>query len=241
MILIAAVDIKAGKAVRLTGGDLKKYTVYFDNPLQAAMLWKSQGVQFLHVVDLEGAVTGQLKNFKSIKAICQKIDIPVEVGGGIRKEAEIKKILATGAERVVLGTTAATDKIFLKKILKRFKDKIIVSVDAVNGKVAVKGWKDKLKIDAISLIKEFKSLGINQIIYTDIKRDGTLKGVRSDIAKNILKKTGMNIIFGGGISSIEDIIELKKLEKYGLSGVIIGKALYEGKIDLRRALKIALD
>ncbi|MFH1856542.1 MAG: 1-(5-phosphoribosyl)-5-[(5-phosphoribosylamino)methylideneamino]imidazole-4-carboxamide isomerase [Candidatus Omnitrophota bacterium] len=241
MIIIAAVDIKDGKAVRLTGGDFKKDKIYFDNPVDAAMLWKSQGIQYLHVVDLEGAALGRLKNFKSIETICKAMNMPVEVGGGVRTEDDIRKVLSAGAKRAVLGTTAATDKDYLKKLIKKFKAKIIVSIDAVDGKVAVKGWKDKLKIEALDFIKELKSFGMENIIYTDIKRDGTLKGVRTEIAEKILKKTKVNLIFGGGISSIDDIISLKKLEKYGLSGVIIGKALYEGKIDLRKAIKIALE
>ena len=138
-----------------------------------------------------------------------------------------------------MGTAAVGDRVFLKKLIKKFKQKIIISIDAIDGKLAVRGWKDKLKIEALTFIKELKGLGIEEIIYTDIKRDGTLKGIREDIIKEILKKSGMNIFFGGGISSLEDIIELKKLEKYGLAGIIIGKALYEGKIDLRKALYVA--
>ncbi len=239
MLIIAAVDIKDGKAVRLIGGDFKKDKIYFDNPVQAARLWESQGVSKLHVVDLEGALAGRLKNFKSIKAICESVNIPVEVGGGIRGEEEIRKVLSIGAENVVLGTAAVGDKIFLKRLIKKFKEKIIISIDAVDGKIAIRGWKDRLKIEAVSFIKELKNLGIEKIIYTDIKRDGTMKGVREDVAKNILKKTKINLFFGGGISSLQDIIELKKLEKYGLLGIIIGKALYEGKIDLRKALYTA--
>ncbi len=239
MLIIAAVDIKEEKAVRLTSGDFKKDKVYFDNPLQAARLWESQGAGFLHVVDLEGALAGRLKNFKSIKAICEGVNIPIEVGGGIRSEEEIRKILNIGANRVILGTAAVGDKIFLKRLIKKFKKKIIISIDAVDGKIAIRGWKDRLRIEAIPLIKELKSLGVERIIYTDIKRDGTLKGVRWDVVKNILKKTGINLFFAGGISSLQDIIELKKLEKDGLLGIIIGKALYEGKIDLRYALYVA--
>lgn len=241
MLIIAAVDIKRGQVVRLTGGDFKKDKVYFDDPFDAALLWKSQGIQFLHVVDLDGAAAGCLKNFKSIKTICKEIDIPVEVGGGIRDEEEIRKVLDIGAKRVVLGTMAATNKDLLEKLLRKFKDEIIVSIDGLDGKVAVSGWKDKLKTDAVSLITELESMGIERIIYTDINRDGTLKGVRTEIAEDILKKTKVRLIFGGGISSLEDIIELKKIEKHGLEGIIIGKALYEGKIDLKKALKAALE
>jgi phosphoribosylformimino-5-aminoimidazole carboxamide ribotide isomerase len=241
MLIIAAVDIKTGKAVRLVGGDFKKDKVYFEDPLKAALLWESQGIPFLHVVDLEGAIVGGLKNFKSIKLICEKVNIPVEVGGGIRGEEDIRKVLSAGANRVILGTTAVIDKIALKRLIKKFKEKIIVSIDAVDGKVAIRGWKDRLKLEAISLIKELKTLGVERIIYTDIKRDGTLKGVRLEIAKEILKKIKINLFFSGGVSSIEDIIKLKKLERYGLVGVIIGKALYEGKIDLKKALQVALN
>lgn len=241
MIILAAVDIKEGRAVRLRRGDLKKEKVYFDNPLEAAKIWQSQGVTFLHVVDLEGAAAGKIKNFKNIKDICQGVDIPVEVGGGIRTEKDIRKILNVGAKRVVLGTTAAEDRVTLKSLIRKFKDRIIISVDAVSGYAAVKGWKERKKIKTHTLIEELKGLGINEIIYTDISRDGTLKGVRLKSAEDILDKLKVKLIFGGGISSPEDIIELKKLEVKGLNGIIIGKALYEGKIDLKKALKIALN
>jgi len=234
MLIIPAIDIEGGKVVRLIHGRYKK-KVYSDDPLKVALNWQRQGAKLLHIVDLEGAKTGKIKNFLFLKKILSKIDIPVEFGGGIRDIDTIKRLLNKGVKRVVIGTQAK-DESFLKKVFKYFGSKVVVSVDESRGKVFAKGWQDTLALDTFSLIKRLKKIGFKEIIYTDILRDGTLKGPNFKRIKEILKQK-MKVIVSGGISSLEDIQKLKPLEKYGLKGVILGKALYEGKIDLSEAIK----
>jgi phosphoribosylformimino-5-aminoimidazole carboxamide ribotide isomerase len=238
MLIIPAIDLQDGCVVRLVQGVSDKKT-YSRDPLKTAKHWVRQGAQLLHLVDLDGAFSGKPKNLESVKGIVNNIAVPLEFGGGVRDMATIKRLLALGVYRVVLGTRAIQDIAFLKKAYKIFKNRIIVSLDARDEKIVVRGWKastgNRNLIRFAALLKE---IGFQEFIYTDTLKDGTLKGPNIKGVSALLKKTKMRIIASGGISCLGDIYRLKLLEKIGLSGIIIGKALYEGKFSLRRALNI---
>jgi phosphoribosylformimino-5-aminoimidazole carboxamide ribotide isomerase len=235
MLIIPAIDIEQGKVVRFVKGRYKK-KIYSDDPVEVALRWQNLGAKMLHIVDLEGAKEGRIKNLLCLNKILSKIDIPVEFGGGIRDIATIRRLLKKGVKRIIIGTQAKDER-FLKKIFKYFGSKIIVSVDESKGRVFFSGWQDSFEdLDTFSLIEKLKRIGFKEIIYTDILCDGTLKGPNIKRIKEILKKK-IKVIACGGISSLEDIQKLKPLEKCGLKGIILGKALYEGRIDLREAIE----
>lgn len=239
MLIIPAIDLQGGCVVRYVQGKSNK-KVYSRDPLKVAKHWVKQGAGFLHIVDLDGAFTGIPKNLEAVKEIAGQIKVPVEFGGGLRKIETIESVLNAGVARVVLGTKAVEDKEFLAKALRKFKDKVIVGVDAKDGKVMVRGWKSGHKnTDAVEFSLYLKKSGLSELIYTDTLKDGTLAGPNIKEIKKLLKATGMKIIASGGISSLEDLHKLKGLEKQGVSAVIIGKALYEGKFTLPQALKIS--
>lgn len=238
MLIIPAIDLKDGCVVRFVQGRLDK-KVYSRDPLKTAKHWQRQGAKIIHVVDLDGAMTGLPKNLNIVKQIVKAIDVPIQFGGGVRKIDTIKELLEYGVWRVVLGTKAAQDRNFLKNAFKKFKDKIIVSVDTQGSRVLIKGWKSIFaSLDILKFARILKETGFKEIIYTDILKDGTLKGPNIRNIKSLLKETGMNIIVSGGISSLDDISRLKLLEKKGLTGIIVGKALYEGKFTLSGAVKL---
>ena len=237
MLIIPAIDLQGGSVVRLVQG-YKGKKVYSKDPVRVAKSWVRQGAKFLHLVDLDGAFGGSPKNLKSVEDILQAIKIPVEFGGGVRSIDAIKNILKLGVARVVLGTKAVEDKGFLKKAFAKFGDKIIVGVDAKEGKVMVKGWKAGYKnTDALEFSLYLKKIGFKEMIYTDTLKDGTLSGPNIGEIKRLLKLTGLRIVASGGVSRLGDLDKLGKLSKSGLSGVIIGKALYEGRFTLPEALK----
>ena len=238
MLIIPAVDIKEGKVVRLWQGDFDKVSVYADKPETIALEWQRQGARFLHIVDLDGARSGKLQNLTVIKKIAKTVKIPFEIGGGIRSLTTIKQLINLGVERIVLGTKVLQDKNFLKEAIVKFKGKIIVSIDARENKVASGGWLEVGNIDAMDFARELKRLGLETIIYTDIKRDGTLTGPNFKAIDEMVNEADLKVIASGGVSSLKDLKELKKLEKRGLIGVIVGKALYENKFSLREALKV---
>jgi phosphoribosylformimino-5-aminoimidazole carboxamide ribotide isomerase len=239
MLIIPAIDLQDGCVVRFVQGRSNK-KVYSRDPLKTAKHWVKQGAKFLHLVDLDGAFTGIPKNLAVVKEIAKQINIPVEFGGGLRKLETINEVLDAGAARVVLGTKAVEDKEFLEKAFKKFKDKIIVGVDAKEGEVMVRGWKAGHKnTDALDFSLALKKIGFKELIYTDTLKDGTLTGPNIKEIKRLLKSTGLKIIASGGISSLEDLHKLKTLERSGVSGVIVGKALYEGKFTLPQALKFS--
>lgn len=239
MLIIPAIDLKGGKAVRLWQGDFSKVTEYSDSPESVALEWQRQGAQFLHIVDLDGAYKGSLQNLEVINKISKGINVPFEVGGGVRSFETIEELINLGAAKIVLGTKALGDKEFLKTAIKNFKDKIIVSIDARDGNIAVSGWINVEKVDALEFAKELKSIGLSAIIYTDISRDGTLGGPNLLAIKKMLEVSGLEVIASGGVSSLDDLEELKKMENKGLRGVIVGKALYENKFSLKEASKVA--
>lgn len=237
-MIIPAIDIQGGCVVRFVQGRLNK-KVYSNDPVKTAKHWVRQGAKLIHVVDLDGAFSGEPKNLSLVKDIACNIDVPIEFGGGVRNIDTIKELLDTGVMRVVLGTKAVEDRKFLEKVFKLFKDKIIVGVDAKDNTVLIKGWKLSSKnADIFDFALNLRKMGFKELIYTDTLKDGTLKGPNIKGVKALLSKTGMKIIASGGISSLDDIRKLKSLEDKGVTGVIVGKAIYEGKFTLPQALKL---
>lgn len=224
--------------MRLFQGKFNRQKVYSGDPVKAAKHWARQGARFLHIVDLDGASSGAPRNLEVLKKIVTGVGIPVEFGGGVRSIETISSLLTLGVQRVILGTKAAADEEFLKKARKKFGEKIIVSIDAKNGKVLTQGWNRKAAKTTLDFAKDLKRIGFKQIIYTDISRDGTLAGPNIAGIKELLKLTGLKVIASGGVSDLKDLIKLNKFKKQGLVGVIIGKALYEGKFTLVEALRI---
>lgn len=234
MILFPAVDIKDNKCVRLTQGDFNKIKVYSDNPVDMAIRWEQAGAEYLHVVDLDGAESESLVNKKSISEIAKSISIPIQIGGGIRTGERIEELLSLGVSRVILGTIAVENQELLMALAKTYANQMAVSVDAVEGKAAVRGWKDLTSVDVIDICQIMEKSGIKTLIYTDILRDGMLKGPNTAMYKRLQDMTDLDIIASGGVTTIQDIIDLKAI---GLYGAIIGKALYDGNLDFKEALK----
>lgn len=240
MLIIPAIDLKDGCVVRLLRGKLDDVTIYSKDPLKTAKQWVKQGAELIHIVDLDGASTGVAKNLDIVKRIISEIQVPVEFGGGIRDIEMIGTLCGLGVSRVVLGTKAVEDTDFLKKVFLEFKDKVIVSIDAKDGLVLIKGWREGYKnLEAAALAKTLKDIGFKELIYTDVSKDGTLAGPNIKGIKTLLKETGMKVVASGGISSLEDISKLCLLREQGVTGVIVGKALYEGKFTLMQALKLS--
>ncbi len=238
MLIIPAIDLKDGQCVRLTQGDMQKATVYSSDPAAMARKWQDQGAQLLHVVDLNGAFEGEPKNLGHVEAIAAAVAIPIEVGGGIRSLDTVRMYLGVGARRVVMGTTALKHREVLEEILEVFPERIVVSIDAKNGMVATDGWKTVTGIAASEAVKSFAGLAISAVIYTDISKDGMMEGPNLSSLKLIVDASPVPVIASGGITSIEDITAIKALGPR-IEGVVLGKALYEGKIDLRKAVAAA--
>jgi phosphoribosylformimino-5-aminoimidazole carboxamide ribotide isomerase len=235
-----AVDIKGGRVVRLLQGKAEQETVYYSNPAEPARLWARAGAEWVHVVDLDGAFTGVPCNWKAVEAIAGA-GMKVEMGGGMRTVDNVKKAFDSGVSRVVIGTKAVDDKTFIAQLVKQFGSKIAVGIDAKNGKVAVHGWVDTADASALDLAKAVAGMGVATIIYTDISRDGMLVGPNFEAQAEMCASVPCNIIASGGVGSREDIVAFARMSKnYGnLDGVIIGKALYEGKVELADVLTIA--
>jgi phosphoribosylformimino-5-aminoimidazole carboxamide ribotide isomerase len=234
--VIPAVDILQGKCVRLEQGNFSAVTVYHQDPVEMAKIWADQGIKRLHVVDLDGAKTGIAKNIDLVKKIIKAVKIAVQVGGGMRNISLIEELLAAGADRVVLGTSAIENPNTLSNFCPRFGEKLAVSIDVFNGKVSTHGWKKMTLLDALTLAKEAVKLGVKRIVYTDIKRDGMLTGPNFAGVREMAEATEVPIIAAGGISSAEDVHKLKELYSLGVEGCIIGKALYAGTIKLEEVL-----
>lgn len=234
MIIFPAIDIKNNKSVRLSQGDFNKINVYSDDPFNMAVKWKEQGGTFLHLVDLDGARNEEIINRKSIEKIAKNIGLPVQVGGGIRSEKRVEELLETGVERVIVGTIAIENKELLKKLVSKYKEKIVVSIDAKNGKVALRGWEVISEVNSLDLCLELEEIGVKTIVYTDISKDGMLQGPNFEIYEELSKKTSLNIIASGGVTSMDDI---KKLNKMNLYGAIIGKALYNENLKLKDVIE----
>lgn len=236
MNIFPAIDLFEGKAVRLFKGDYNQMTVYSDEPEKVALYFKESGAEYIHLVDLEGAKSGETPNFETIKKIIDASGLKAEIGGGIRSEEAIEKYINAGAFRVILGTAAATDPKFLEKVAKKYGEKIAVGCDLKDGYVATRGWTDTTKETGEEFFSRVEKLGIKTVICTDISRDGAMKGTNLELYKSLLEKFSIDIIASGGVTDISDI---ERLNKLGVYGAIIGKAYYTGAIDLKQAIKVA--
>jgi len=237
LLLIPAIDLKDGQCVRLQQGDMQKATVFSDRPADMAAHWKSQGAKRLHVVDLNGAVAGRPKNESAVRAIIRAAgdDLPVQIGGGIRDLETIETYLDDGASFVVIGTAAVKNPGLLKDACAAFPDQIIVSIDAKDGKVATDGWSKLSGHEVIDLAKKFEDDGVSAILYTDIGRDGMMSGVNVEATVRLAQAVSIPILASGGVASIKDIRDLMAVESEGVAGAILGRALYEGQLDLAQA------
>jgi len=238
VIIIPAIDIKDGRCVRLFQGEMDQETVYFENPLDAAKHWATEGARFIHIVDLNGAVEGRPVHKREVEAICRDTSLTVELGGGLRSVDAVEAALDLGVDRVVIGTAAYTNAELLRALCAKFPGKIVVGIDARNGKVAVKGWKETTAMDAVELAQRCAADGASRIIYTDISRDGTSQGVNIDETLKLACSVRIPIIASGGVATLDDVRRLKLLEKEGVEGVIVGKALYSGAFSLKEATKL---
>lgn len=239
MMVIPAIDLKAGKCVRLKQGQMSKETVYSDSPAEMAAIWFNQGAERLHLVDLDGAVGGKPANRDAIRDILRSVPIPVELGGGIRNMATVDTYMELGVSWVILGTAAIKDPAFVAEACTAFPGRIILAVDAKNGFVAVEGWTESTTLSAQSLAKKFDNLGISAIVYTDIERDGMSVGPNLTATGEFARNVRMPVIASGGISGIEDVRKIKHLADSGVIGMITGRALYEGKLNLKEAIETA--
>tara|TARA_B100000780_G_scaffold126354_1_gene88558 strand:+ start:772 stop:1497 length:726 start_codon:yes stop_codon:yes gene_type:complete len=232
MKIFPAIDIKDKKCVRLIKGDFDNQTIYDQSPYEQALKYKEAGLINLHMVDLDGALSGKLVNLEIIKNIIKKLNVSIEIGGGIRSIDKIHAYIDIGVNKVVLGSAAIKDPDFLKQACEKFEGKIALGLDAKRGKLLVSGWKETTNQTAEDYLKDVNSYGFSRVIYTDIDRDGTKTEPNIEESLNIAKISTAPVIVSGGISSIEDITKIKKLEKFNVEGVIIGKAIYDGDIKL---------
>jgi len=234
MILFPAIDIKNGQCVRLRQGNFQDVLVYSDIPLKIAKQWEGAGASYIHIVDLDGALVGHSVNDEVIKSIVTEVGIPVQVGGGIRTIKDIESKLSLGVARVIIGTKAVKDPAFIKEAIATFgADRIVIGIDAKDGMVAIEGWEKISSYQAVSLAMEMKKQGVKTIVYTDISKDGMLQGPNISHTKEMVEVTGLNIIASGGVSSLKDLEMLGEINVYG---AIIGKALYENRVDLKTAI-----
>jgi phosphoribosylformimino-5-aminoimidazole carboxamide ribotide isomerase len=240
MLVIPAIDLRGGKCVRLLQGRADAETIFSDDPVAMAVRWESKGARLLHVVDLDGAFTGMQKNLSVVREIVNAISIPVELGGGIRNQKAVETVLQAGVQRAILGTSALKDPGFAEAMCREYGEKIAVGIDAKDGMVATHGWTEVAEKPAVSFAVEMEAVGVKTVIYTDIKRDGMLTGPNIETTRKMAQATqDVDIIASGGISSLQDIINLKTLEPLGVTGVITGKALYTGDLQLEDAISEA--
>lgn len=238
MIILPAIDLKDGRCVRLEQGLMDRDTVYHEAPAAQARIWQEQGGEYLHIVDLDGAFAGVPKNREAIQQIVAAIDIPAELGGGIRDLATIEAYLELGIERVILGTVAKENPELVREACRLFPGRIVVGIDAKDGLVAVRGWADVTTKKATELAMELEGCGVAAIIYTDIARDGMMQGPNIEATKALAEAISIPVIASGGVSSLEDIRRLLAIESSGVTGVITGKAIYSGALDLRAAVAL---
>lgn len=238
MEIYPAVDLYQGKVVRLERGDYSRSKIYSEDPVAMARKWREAGARWLHVVDLEGAKSGAIKNWIPLQAILESIDASVQFGGGVRTREDIEKLLRAGVKRVILGSKVL-DLAFLKAVTESYGNRIVLSLDLRGDQVQIEGWLKSAGKSVFELWRELAPYRIQAFVVTDIERDGTLTGMNLEKIQDLLEKSGRPLILSGGISSLEDVRALAQLRSTKLQGVIIGKALYEGKIDLKAALNLA--
>jgi len=239
MIILPAIDIRGGRCVRLIQGSFDREVVYDDDPVKVAKRWEGEGATHLHVVDLDGARKGEPVNYAIVRRIVESVDMMVQVGGGIRSEQDVRRYLDAGVGRVVLGTMAIMNRVFVRLLCEEFGHQIVVAIDARDGIVSVRGWEEDTSILAREVATQLVTAGCRRFIYTDITRDGTLKGPNIPALTEFARAVKVPVIAAGGISTVHDITLLARLQPAGIEGAIIGKALYDGKIKLREALLIA--
>jgi len=234
MIIFPAIDILKGKCVRLIQGDYNREKVYGDSPVDMAKQWVEKGAEFIHIVDLDGAKSGKSINEAIIIEIAKTIDVPIQVGGGIRSMETVERYLNNGINRVIIGTAAIENEAFLSDAVNRYGERIVVSLDAKNGYIATDGWTDTSDVLALDLVKRLEQIGVKTIVYTDIAKDGMLQGPNLAEQKAINEATAIDVIASGGVTTKEDVENLKKLNMYG---AIVGKALYDGKITFEQLIQ----
>lgn len=236
MIILPAIDLLGRKAVRLLKGDYNQVTVYSDSPLEVARKFKSLGATHIHMVDLDGAKYGTTPNMDIVAEVAENTGLFVEIGGGIRSMDTVKKYIDAGVSRVILGTAAICDEAFLKEAVSTYGEKIAVGADVKDGKIAVKGWLEQSDVTLDEFFLKMQNLGVKNIICTDISRDGAMRGTNLELYRELSEKYSLDITASGGVSSIEDVKELRKMNLYG---AIIGKAYYTGAVDLKEAIEVA--
>jgi phosphoribosylformimino-5-aminoimidazole carboxamide ribotide isomerase len=239
VIIIPAIDLKDGRCVRLEQGDFRRVTVYSDDPVGIAKKWRENGAERIHVVDLDGSVTGSPKNADVIRDIVEECGLPIEVGGGIRDMKTIEAYISMGVNWVILGTMALRDKDFVREASDTYKGGIILGIDANDGKAAIQGWTERTSESAVDVAKGYEGYGLAAIVYTDIKRDGMGTGVNIEATRDLAQSVDVPVIASGGVSSVEDIRRLREIEKFGVMGVIIGRALYSGAVSLEEAISLS--
>lgn len=235
MRLYPAIDIIGGQCVRLTQGDYTQKTTFSEDPLAVALRWQDEGGEFLHLVDLDGAKDGTMPNLETVCKIAESLSIPVEIGGGIRDMRAVRAYLEHGVQRVILGTAAIEHPDFVKEAVAAWGDRIVVGIDAKDGMVAVKGWQEVSSVSALQLAKEMEQIGISTLIYTDIATDGMLQGPNLSAMREMADAVSMDVVASGGVASVDDI---RRLKTTGVEGVIVGKALYTGAVNLKEAVSV---
>ena len=238
MIIFPAIDIKDGKCVRLYKGDFNKITFYDTSPIDQASIFFKSGFKHIHIVDLDGALLGESKNFNRIKEIVKKIKLKIQIGGGIRNIDIINNWLEAGVDKIVMGTAAVENIGLLKSACKKFKNKIAIALDIKDGSIALSGWTKQTNISPLDFIKEIENFGVSRIIYTDISKDGTKKGPNINKTIELSNKTKVPIVVSGGVSSIEDIKKIRSLNNPNIEGVIVGKSIYDGDIKINDLIKL---
>ncbi len=236
MIVIPAIDLKSGQCVRLAQGDFSRSTVYSDKPEDVAIRWQEKGAEWIHVVDLDGSVAGSPVNRDVIRRIVGAVTVPIQVGGGIRDQATIEAYLAMGVKRVILGTGALSNEQFVRQAIATYPGSIVLGVDALDGRVAIQGWTEHTDLSPEELVKRYDGLGLAAVVFTDIKRDGMQLGVNLRAVRELAAAISVPVIASGGVAGLQDIVNLMAIEDDGIIGVIVGKALYSGAMDLRLAI-----
>jgi phosphoribosylformimino-5-aminoimidazole carboxamide ribotide isomerase len=238
MMVIPAVDLKDGRCVRLSQGRMDQESVYSEDPIQMAKHWESKGAERLHVIDLNGAVMGKPFHRSLIEEITRSLRIPIEVGGGIRDLETIEQYLSSGVGWVILGTVAYSNRGLVEEACRRFPGRGILAIDAKGGRLAIQGWNEEVTLGASELARQFEGMGFSAIIFTDVERDGMGTGLNTEATKALARSTPIPVIASGGVSRVEDIEHLLELEPDGVIGVIVGRAIYTGKINLEEAIRI---
>jgi phosphoribosylformimino-5-aminoimidazole carboxamide ribotide isomerase len=237
MEVIPAIDLLEGRCVRLYQGDYAQSEVFDENPVAVARQWVDQGATRLHLVDLDGAKAGHPVNQAAIEAIVRAVNVPVQVGGGLRDRQSVADLLTLGVQRVILGTVAVEQPDLIAQLGQEFPDQIVVGIDARNGKVATRGWLETSEVEAVTLAQQMAEFGVAAIIYTDIHRDGTLQGPNREALRELAGAINIPVIASGGVSSVTDLLNLLALEPVGVTGAIVGRALYTGNIQLKEAIR----